>query len=227
MTVALPNVTLVAIDGVAHELTRRALVDSLREITPAEVVVWSDKAILGTHIECERPTHEGALRILWYEVPYCVRTSHFLFIQWDSWVLNGSLWRPEWLVLDYLGAPWPWHKKGAQVGNGGFTLRSTRLARWVAEHEATYPFQHAEDTALCIAYRRQLENEGFVWGSLDQARAFSFERETPRESFGYHGVWHWPSVLCADALRERLVLANDYVCGKSEWREMQERLRLG
>jgi hypothetical protein len=220
--VALPDVTIVAIDCVAHELVLLALKDTLREIDPAEVLVWSDRYIGPIMpIPCDCRSLDDVARILWYEVPARVRTSHFLVVQWDGWVLDGSRWDVAWLDVDYLGAPWPWHGDGLTVGNGGFSLRSTDFARWVAANVGRYPIaRENEDVTLCRRYRPQLQLDGFVWGSRAQAEAFSFEREEPHPTFGYHGAWNWPHVLPPDRLAERIERANDYVRGKVEWREL-------
>jgi hypothetical protein len=230
--VALPDVTVVAIDCVAHELTWLAIEDTLREIEPADVIVFSDSAVKfnRSHVPdrdalfryCDCRSLDDVARVLWYEVPACVRTSHFLVVQWDGWVLDGARWDPAWLDVDYLGAPWPWHGDGLVVGNGGFSLRSADMTRWVAANPWGYPALAGEneDVTLCRRYRSELQRDGFVWGSRAQAEAFSFEREPPRPTFGFHGAWNWPRVLSPKRLEERLNLANDYVRGKSEWAEL-------
>src|SRR5579864_3539003 len=127
--VSLPDVTLVAIDCVAHDLTRLAIEDTLREIEPAEILVFSDRPIIGPdYIECQIDLKQNAGLILWHEVPQHVKTSHILTVQWDGWVLDGSLWESTWLDTDYIGAPW-WYTDGFNVGNGGFSLRSVELTR--------------------------------------------------------------------------------------------------
>src|SRR5262245_54162663 len=98
----LPDVTIVCIDNVAQDLARFALRDTLRLIKPAEVLFWTD----GGGSEPERdwigarelPFHErgreAADQPLWYEVPFAVKTSHFLTVQWDGWAINASAWDP-------------------------------------------------------------------------------------------------------------------------------------
>jgi hypothetical protein len=221
--VSLPNVTVVAVDCVAHELTQMAIEDTLCEVEPAEVLLWSDRFV-GRHASrhCDCRSLDDVARVLWYEVPARVRTSHFLVVQWDGWVLDDARWDPKWLDVDYLGAPWPWHDDGLTVGNGGFSLRSTEFARWVAANAGRYPpvAGENEDVSLCRRYRSALQRDGFVWGSRAQAEAFSFEREEPHPTFGYHGAWNWPRVLSPERLAERLERANDYVRGKVEWAEL-------
>ncbi len=224
MAVHLPDVTLVAIDCVAHKLTRLAIEDTLREIEPADVIVFTDSigpfAKVATKvIGCDLRSYEEVARCLWDSAPYYVKTSHFLVIQYDGWVLDGFAWRRKWLDFDYIGAPW-WYRDDFNVGNGGLSLRSTDLMRWLARHPEQYPPTHPEDDTLCRTYRRALEDEGFIWAPQDEAGRFSFERTPRRPTFGFHGMWHWPRVLGRDALQRRIELASAHVRSKIEWPEM-------
>lgn len=232
MTVKLPDVTLVAIDSVAHDLTRIAIEDTLRQIEPSECLIFTDRAeafaISGSVIHvvlAKLNSYDAVARALWHEVPLHVRTSHFLTVQHDGWVLDGTAWRPEWLDCDYIGARWGWHGDGLEVGNGGFSLRSTAMMRWLALRPDRFPPAHPEDDTLCRRYRGALEREGFAWADAAEARRFSFERSEPRPTFGYHGLFNWPRILDPVALRRRIELANDYVRGKSEWGEMMAAAR--
>ena len=55
-----------------------------------------------------------------------VKTKFFIVLQYDGFVLNGNCFSETFLDYDYIGAPWP-HFDFHKVGNGGFSLRSTRL----------------------------------------------------------------------------------------------------
>ena len=222
---SLPELTVVAIDTVEPALLKLALEDTLREIDPGEVLVFSDTdpGVSGVIWFHEEPrSYQAVAELLWHEVPGWLQTSHMLVIQWDSWVLNGDHWMPEWLDLDYIGAPWGWHGDGLEVGNGGFSLRSRDLARWVAAQPAHYPLAHPEDVALCRSYRRQLEIDGFRWASTHQAGLFAFERSQPEHTFGFHGAWNWPAVLERDRLSQRLQLASSHARGKVEWQQLMQ-----
>jgi|TARA_R100000084_G_C4654951_1_gene152173 hypothetical protein len=75
-----------------------------------------------------------------------VDTDFCLVINWDSWVCNPKAWTDEFLEYDYIGAWWDirgdedsWGglKSGStygKVGNGGFSLRSRRLLKFVQEN---------------------------------------------------------------------------------------------
>ena len=220
MVTSLTDVTVVVLDSVAHELSRAALDDTLKQITPREVCIWSDRDIYpsGQWFECELSTMRQVEETLWYLVPQRITTSHFLVIQWDGWVVNGSKWKPVWLNCDYIGAPW-WYKT-LNVGNGGFSLRSPSLARFIASHPREFPLKSPEDQCLCRHYRVRLTKEKFYWASEHEAQQFAFERDGPWNTFGFHGLFNLPKVLDPDELQRRLSLANKYVRSKVEWREL-------
>ena len=210
MKTSLPDVTLVIIDSVATKLTVQAISDTLNQITPNETVWFSSPKINSL---------QAVSNIIWHEIGSRLKTSHALFIQYDGWVLDGARWKPEFLKYDYIGAPWPWHK-GFQVGNGGFSLRSQNLLKYLSNHSAQFPPKVPEDDFLCRQYRPQLESAGFKFAPIEIASNFSFERETPRPTFGFHGIFNWPKILTSTELIFRKSLANNYVKSKVEWKEI-------
>lgn len=226
MSAQLNEVTLVMVDAIAHDLAHQALRDTLRRIDPFEVLIWSDRRLLmsAKHIASEISSLDDYNRIMWYEVPKYVRTSHFLVMQYDGWVTDEDRWNPEWLTYDYIGAPW-WHPR-FNVGNGGFSLRSTKLARYLADHDDDLPVESPEDDLLCRRYRGRLEQSKFTWAPQGQAEWFAFERVPVHHStFGFHGIFNWRRVLSPDALEHRISLANDYVRSRSEWQELQHSMQ--
>jgi hypothetical protein len=222
MRLSLPDVTLVAIDAVAHDLTCKALEDTLSVIEPFETLIWSDRRL----VETDNLSHEhaapgsdlDAAKVLWGTVPYAVQTSHYLKIEWDGWVTNPRSWSSEFLSYDYVGAPWP-HRSGA-VGNGGFSLRSARLGRFLAERNSIYAARHPEDETLCCEYRQSLELAGFTWAPPELAATFAVEHgDLPAlMPFGFHDCSNWPRLLGSPRTYERYVMANDYVKEKMKKR---------
>jgi hypothetical protein len=221
----LPDLTLVIIDTVSPDLARAALLDTLNQICPQSILTFTAERLLpGNMPNCEwlktkANSYTDVAECLWHEVPWYVKTSHYLVIQWDGWVLDGSLWNNQWLDYDYIGAPWEWHKDGLNVGNGGFSLRSRALGRFVGETRSYVP-KHPEDDTLCREYRRDLESKGFTWASEATAARFSFERAPATKTFGFHGAFNWPRILTRDQLASRIAIASDYAKSKSEWQEM-------
>ncbi len=223
----LPDVTVVAIDNVAHKLCRMALDATMAQISPSAVKVWADglrdppaycyASDLPAYCYANPRSQEEVDEILWYKVPPRINTSHFLVVQWDGWVINGEAWRSEFLEYDYIGAPWWWHPDDHKVGNGGFSLRSTRLARYVAESPHWFPRRYPEDHHLCRTYRPALEAACFKWAPVEPAAHFSFEHSHPKfPTFGFHDIRNWPWVLSDADIDERLDAASAYVVKKTD-----------
>jgi hypothetical protein len=217
----LHNVTLVVIDGgAAINLMRRAVIDTLDQISPHAFIAYTPEPLgLGERwIECHAGNVLEATELGWKKLPYDVETSHYLNIEWDAWVLAGELWDPAWMGLDYIGAVWPWHPEGSNIGNG-ISLRSTKMMRYVAEHD--FPVVHPEDDTLCRTYRSRLELAGFRWAAKRQASRFSFEHEPPHPTFMFHAIRNWPHILTEEGYLERLAMANEYVRHRPQWGEMR------
>jgi hypothetical protein len=216
--IQLPDVTLVTIDTKAHDLTRMAVENTLRQIEPAETLIFTDDEFPfeGMPVRKIDPLHSmnDYNSMLWAFTPFFVRTSHMLVIQWDGWVLDGSAWSDEWLQYDYIGAPWHWHTGPLKVGNGGFSLRSMSLMRHVQDHNM--PAGSQEDVELCIKLRPELEN-AFKWAPIEVAQQFSYEHGRPdHTTFGFHDVRNWRNHLTAEQLDERFAAAPPYVLDKQE-----------
>lgn len=223
MPVNLPDITLVAVDSVAHQLTRFALEDALTVLTPARTIVWSDSTEAVPE-GAEHALHGGltslgaVARVLWYEVPERVTTSHFLIVQWDGWPIDATAWADDFLTYDYIGAPWPWHNC-LRVGNGGFSLRSVALMRAAAR--LGIEFEWAEDDALCRLYRPRLECEGYCWAPEAMAWRFSVEHGPWTAPFGFHDVTNWPRALGREVVTRRVAAANDYCRTKSGFSKIE------
>ena len=231
MKLALPDVTLICIDTVCHELAVRAIVDSVGHCDFANVIFFTDRdpeyrsVIQWEKIEPIRHVNDYG-RILWLEAWRPIKTSHFLVVQWDGWVIDPGMWSPKWLQYDYIGAPWGNTPRG--VGNGGFSLRSIKLAKYVAMHHASLPLRDPEDAALCRMYRGPLEQAGFRWAPFNDALDFSFEccrRDLNQRHFGFHAFRNWPFVLDKHRLSERLGLVNDYIRRDEQILYLQDNLR--
>jgi hypothetical protein len=222
MSLKLP-IAMVAIDNVAHELTRMAIEDSLRQIEPEQIIILTDAPnmvrVSGAEYHFFDGGYPAAMAALWHQVPPLLMAPHMIWLQWDSWVLDAGQWADEFLQYDYIGAPWPcgegsvWHqlgyRPGSNVGNGGFSLRSKALAERLATE--AYPLKFPEDDAICRLYRGRLEMDGFAWAPEHVAQRFSVECAlVTGPTFGYHNCAHWPRILPREALAERLRAASPY-----------------
>lgn len=224
----LPDVTLVCYEVQAHELATKTLRDAMEKIEFGDVVIWSDKRL---DLDCRQilvnrqtPKIHSAM-VMWYSAHKEVKTSHMLNMEWDSGVLNTDRWMPGYLDYDYVGAPWPWHKEH-RVGNGGFSLRSKRLMEYLSNHVEWFPVQHPDDDALCRQYRDALEGIGFHWAPETLARLFSFERDEPHNTFGFHGLFNFPQVFDKDEFLSRVNMLPESFQSRPEWTEMMRNMAL-
>jgi hypothetical protein len=234
----LPDVTYVMQETQAHELALLAIKACVEKVDFAEVLIFTDRPL-----EFSPLTHVCDHRIItvenwqskldwcrfnWFGVPQEVKTSHMLLCQWDAWVWDVDMWRDEFLQYDLVGAPWWYESKN--VGNTGFCLKSSRLARYVYNNRDKYPCIKAiEDDLLCRTYRPMLEEKGFLWAPERVAYDFAYEgcvaldgSGTKRAKemlnrharhFGFHGTFNFRHVLDRDGLRKRaeLMIANPYI----------------
>jgi hypothetical protein len=220
----LPDVTLVVVDTICHQLAALAIKECLEQAQFGAVHIHTDDRTAFQHAGIDAVFIAAApfaslnevMDYLWYQVPLPLETSHALIMQWDSGIVSPAQWSGRFLEYDYVGAPWGWHGDDHEVGNGGFSLRSRRLLRYLAEHRQEFPLNHPEDDRLCRRYRPALERAGFRWASIDLALQFSFERSGFSgldQHFGYHGIFNWPRVFSVAALHERiqLMLGNPYL----------------
>lgn len=222
MKLKLPDVSLVMIETREHELARLAIEESCDKVEFGEVLVFTDRpsefyalSTKGIHARIvtvpDWPDKLGWSRCLWQEAAQHVRTSHFLSIQWDSWVFDPDMWTDLFLDYDYVGSPW-WYKDGRNVGNGGFSLRSTRLHRFLRKNRDRFPCTtNIDDDLLCRGYRPDLETRGFIWAPEKLATDFSFELMRPSNTsrhFGFHGMFNWHCVLDKNQIMERAEIAH-------------------
>lgn len=202
----LPDVTLVCIETLDHELARLAVQECVSKVNFHHVIIFTDQRHLFEPLDCgpqfvEVPCWSekiGWSKCFWMEVAKHVNTSHSLGIQWDSWVWDTAKWTDEYLKYDYIGAPW-WYEDGKNVGNGGFSLRSTRLLHHIYNNRDRYPIViHTDDDLICRKYRPLLEEAGLTWAPERLAHDFAFECRRPgpdTRHFGFHAAFNFGEVL--------------------------------
>ena len=168
MKLQLPYVTLVCIDTICHELAALAVSDCADKVDFGGIHIYTDDAgkwgdcCATNWYKCEDRTLNEVAKTMWYEVPKHIETSHTLFVHWDSGIDDPSMWTDEFLQYDYIGAPWGWHADGRNVGNGGFSLRSSRLIQFI-KASGLKPYNNPEDDVLCRQYGEMLrERTAFV-----------------------------------------------------------------
>ena len=132
-------------------------------------------------------------------------TTHCLFVQADSFVVNYKLWKDEFLKYDYIGAPWSdelvinenlvLNVKKNPVGNGGFSLRSRKLLQTTAKIDydsLKFPLK-SEDVVICHYLYDKMIEEGIKFAPPKLAAQFSIENvnnlygQNLDSVFGFHG----------------------------------------
>jgi len=164
----LPNVTLLAVTSVEIEQHQMSLKISSQNIKFGAVKLLSSSLPEKKYSDIEYISvphfnYADQNRFLMEDLHKHFETSHCLYVEADSFVVNADLWKEEFLEFDYIGAPWPNKielnpnlKKGEEfaynpnilepvnenlilnmkencVGNGGFSLRSRKLLKTVAK----------------------------------------------------------------------------------------------
>ena len=191
------DVTIVAIDFLTHDLTRRSIENTLKHIDPKEILVISDKEIYPGARHVIRPPVDGMPeynQLMLKGVAEHVETGHALYVQWDGMACDGNMWTDDFLNYDYIGAIWPWEPKEHNVGNGGFSLRSKQLLDACLDTYIQLDESRnftAEDAYIGINYRNFLEEKYSIkFAPEEVARSFSFELGTYQPCFGFHGPWN-------------------------------------
>ncbi len=193
--ISLPQVTVVAATSINFGQTILALKKTLEHIDPYETIYFSDIPYLEDdrihHIQIERlKSVEDYSWFIFKRLGDYLESSHVLVVQHDGYVLDGSAWREEFLLYDYVGAPWG-YRDGRNVGNGGFSLRSRRLQKLLQDQQ--FEYTSPEDEKICRYYRQPLEARGMVFAPEDVAHRFSYEMHRPvQKTFGSHNSCHPP-----------------------------------
>ncbi|MGH8217346.1 MAG: DUF5672 family protein [Steroidobacteraceae bacterium] len=212
----LPEVTLLCVDTAYPDLALYAIARSMERVRfgAAVFVTRAEHGLTGLPAGLEVVTEERIRSVSDYSLfmlrgtlPY-VKTSHCLVVQWDGFVLDPSMWSPDFLAVDYIGAVWPhFRRDGHCIGTGGFSLRSRRLLTALLD-ERIETF-HPEDVCIGRGSREHLErHHGIVYADEATAHRFAIEGmyENP-SAFGFHGVHNLLRVLTARELEHFLTEA--------------------
>ncbi len=204
----LPQVTLLCADTTNKlDWSINAINKSLRQCNFGAVRLLTNKyeSSIGTaHIPLILGL-DGYSKFCIRDMHKYVNTSHALVVQYDGYVLNGENWRDEFLLYDYIGAPF---LPSNIVGNGGFSLRSKRLMEFTSKQN--WPDFHPEDSCICIRHRFELEDAGFRFAKLGIAQRFAIEgrswnsKEWQGTSNEWQGQFGFHSLLTSLAPEHRV-----------------------
>jgi hypothetical protein len=212
----LPDVTLLAVSSIEIPATIQALQISSEKINFARIVLVSDvkpdnlpeniEYAYYPKITCSHDFDVFAIEHLGEYFD----TSHVLIVQYHGFVIHPELWDNDFLLYDFIGAPWEARKEfisastGELVrsGNGGFSLRSKKLYNVIEELglKCVYDRGYSNDDGLISSFfRKDLLDNGIKYPSVDVAAKFSFENPVPENigviSFGFHRyIAPWDSI---------------------------------
>ncbi|MDO9236552.1 MAG: DUF5672 family protein [Aquabacterium sp.] len=222
----LPQVTLCCVDTRLPQLALEAMQTSMAQAQFAAALLFTcpehglvnvpdDIQII--ELDTIRSIEDYSHFLLKGMAPY-LDTSHMLIVQWDGYVIDPTMWRDDYLAMDYIGAVWPQFKDGHRVGNGGFSLRSRRLLDALA-HDDIKP-THPEDMCIARTYRAHLErHNGIRFAGEALAHQFAFERDRQAPtSFGFHGMSNMASLLTQPQLASFMACAPTSLFGSTEAR---------
>lgn len=210
----LAGVTLCCIDTFYHNYALIALKNCLAQCQFDEVLFLSDRDFclpnINTVIIENLKTSADYSRFVMKDLHKYIQTPYVLIVQWDGFILDARRWTNEYLAYDYIGARWKSFNDEANVGNGGFSLRSRRLLQATADAEITQV--HPEDVHLCRTYRPLLQQRyGISYAPQALADRFSVEwvassaeLSDPVLTFGFHSLYRMHRVLDPDQVRNFL-----------------------
>lgn len=193
--ISLPDVSLICLSGLGHKTEEN--INALKK--SCEGIKWGAvKYIqLGEIVDISSWN-----RAIIFELPKYVETSHCMLIHGDGYIIDPELWNPEWLTLDYIGAPWPLPRDnysyldeegGLQRVGNSVSLRSKKLMDLIATRPMEFHYgNNNEDGQICCWNRKWLESKGCKFATLEQAVHFSKEHEIPEninvKTFAFHSL---------------------------------------
>jgi hypothetical protein len=193
------NISLVMIDTDAYGLSYRAVSNCVKGFPIGDARIFTDDASkwpgYGTISVPKMRSMREYNEILFRMVPEHLKTPYFLVVQYDGFIINASEFSRLFYHYDYIGAPWPWFDE-LNVGNGGFSLRSRKLADSIGALCSGLDFDFQEDIFVCRTNRILLQDKfNCHFPSSAIASHFSVEQGQRRfPTFGFHGLWHLPFV---------------------------------
>ena len=206
----LPNVTLLAATSVDIDQTQLALKISMHNIEFGAIKFLSSSVPKKKYPDIEYVSIPhmdflGYSRLIiedlykYFQTPFC------LIQQSDSFIVNSNLWKNEFLEFDYIGAPWSdkvkvnddlvLDMKNNTVGNGGFSLRSQKLAKLTSKinfSSLNFPIK-SEDVVICHYLYKEMIKNGIKFAPPKLAAQFSMENinhlygQDVNSVFGFHG----------------------------------------
>ncbi|QBR01047.1 DUF5672 family protein [Paraburkholderia pallida] len=189
----LSDVTICAVDTINPAFAARALDISMSQCRFGDALLLTHEAVStrARIVKIDRLQSIVAYSTFMIkQLGRYISTPWVLVVQWDGYVVDGSQWTEAFYQYDYIGARWLNAKEGIEVGNGGFSLRSSKLLKALADERFATGTERLEDVLICNTWRSVLENDyGIRFAPAELADRFSYEYAVPaRPSFGFHGL---------------------------------------
>ena len=215
----LPDITLLAVTSVEIEQHQMSLKISSQNIEFGAVKLLSSSLPKKKYSDIEYisvapMSRSGQNRFLMKDLYKYFETSHCLYVEADSFVVNADLWKEEFLEFDYIGAPWPnevhinpnpelssrissplvLNMKENCVGSGGFSLRSRKLLKTIAKinyDSLKFPIKN-EDLLICHYLYKDMIDKGIRFAPPKLAAQFAMEDthhlygQDVNSVFGFH-----------------------------------------
>jgi hypothetical protein len=206
--IKLPDVTLIAISSIEIPKTIEVLqkCSSMMEFGETKFISNVKPSNLPENIifeECpEIKNIDDYNYYMFREFGKHITTSHCLLVQYHAWILDPDLFDQNWLQYDYGGSPWAIRDNAymsndgtrSRVGNGGFSLRSSRLMNLSKKYDLPLREEQGwknEDGQICCYYKKEFLNWGIKYMPLEDAAKFAYETSVPENKgianfFGFH-----------------------------------------
>jgi len=211
----LNNVSIVCIDTADAMRALKALDDSCANISFKECMLFTSRQDFDVLqfrniidkiriVYIEKLDKVGYSEFVVKKLVDYVNGDFCLIVQHDGFVVDHTIWRDDFLGVDYVGAPWPseWGYMN-RVGNGGFSLRSKKLLEFCALAFKDFDFRaelpigvlrdfYNEDFLICVVFYEKLLELGIRFADVELASWFSSEYPVPEmkhRTFGVHDVW--------------------------------------
>jgi hypothetical protein len=195
------KLTIVCVDTLFHNLAARAIDNTVKVTGCENVLVLSDRDLYpgSTWVKIKPIDFPTYSKILFKDLSKYVESPHFMVVQYDGMPIDKTYWNPDYLNYDYIGALWPWHPEGSNVGNGGFSIRSKKLATLCKDPLMSVTPNgryYGEDDLICRYYGNALKTKGIKFAPSSLAKMFSQEIPGMRcPTYGFHGGLSMPYYL--------------------------------
>lgn len=190
----LNNVTLFCVDDVTAHEAKTLLENLSTRISFYDVKLFSSKEEASVKIDPISSIRDYN-NFLIKELYKNIKSEFAMCVQTDGFPVTLDSWDDEFLMYDYIGAPWTWVPRhlrkescptGKAVGNGGFSIRSHKIMQDALNYNYSEE-DPDEDIFLCRKISEELKADGVKFAPTELAHYFSVENDIYKGQFGFHG----------------------------------------